>query len=68
MSDTENKPTTQTQQILIILISVVLVLLFGQLLITADTNSPATVDRETCLNRGDVWSQSVGECYESDGR
>lgn len=67
MSKTENKPTTQTQMILIVLISTILVLLLGQVLITTDQKEDVRVDRETCLQRGDIWSQSAGQCYESGG-
>lgn len=68
MSKTDNKPTTQTQMILIALISVVLVLFLGQVLITTDQSEQPMVDRDTCLERGDIWSQSAEECYESSGR
>lgn len=63
MSADENNPTTPTQKVLIGLISLVLVLLLGQLITSSSNSLPD--DREACLSSGNIWSQSAEECYES---
>lgn len=63
MSADENNPTTPTQKVLIALISLVLVLLLGQLITSSSNSLPD--DREACLSSGNIWSQSAEECYES---
>lgn len=64
MSDTDNKPTTLTQQVLIGFISVVLVLLLGQLLLS-QSDAKLPTDRESCLTSGNIWSESAQRCFEA---
>lgn len=64
MSDTDNKPTTPTQQVLIGLICVVLLLLLGQLLFGGSGNDLPT-DREGCLASGNIWSESAQRCFDA---
>lgn len=64
MSDTDHKPTTTSQQVLIGLICVVLLLLLGQLLLGQSSNDLPT-DREGCLTSGNIWSESAGRCFDA---
>jgi len=65
MSDT--KSMTTKQQVLVTLIGLVFVLLLVSLAVSAgsSTRQEIKVDRDTCLQRGDVWSETNQTCYES---
>ncbi|MEX2515079.1 MAG: hypothetical protein WD335_03050 [Candidatus Paceibacterota bacterium] len=62
MSEKANKPTTRKQMALISLIVIVFLLLLVSLSAGIGTSVP-TVDRDTCLSSGNIWSESSGECY-----
>ena len=62
MSKNENKPTTRKQMTLIVLIVIVFLVLAIQLL-AGSTAEDSLIDRETCLNQGDIWSESAQECF-----
>ncbi|MEX2369131.1 MAG: hypothetical protein WD552_01925 [Candidatus Paceibacterota bacterium] len=64
MSDTDNKPTTLPQKVLIGLICVVLILFLGQLLFS-QSGSDLPTDREGCLASGNIWSQSAERCFDA---
>jgi len=58
---------TTKQQILVTLISITVILLLVSLAVSGGTTrgQDVEVDRETCLQRGDVWSETNEECYNS---
>jgi hypothetical protein len=58
----KRNPTTQTQKALITLIIAVSGLFLLQIALIS-TQQASSTDRITCLNSGNVWSQSTGECY-----
>lgn len=65
----DTKPTTRKQKVLITLIIVTGLLLVISLVFGGSVGSdqPA-VDRETCLQRGDVWGSTSKRCYSSTAR
>lgn len=66
MSADENNPTTPKQMTLIILIVIVFFLLLIQLIASAGSGGQLPSDRDSCLNSGNIWSQTAQECYGSD--
>jgi len=65
MSDT--KSMTTKQHVLVTLIGVVFVLFLVSLAVSGGSSkaNQVEVDRDTCLQRGDVWSETNQTCYES---
>jgi nicotinamide riboside transporter PnuC len=64
----ETKSMTTKQQILVISIGVVFVLLLVSLVVSAGSSTggqDVEVDRETCLQQGNVWSETNQQCYNS---
>lgn len=66
MSDA--KTMTNKQRLLVTLIGIVFLLLLVSLAVSgggASSNQQVEIDRETCLQRGGVWSETNQECYNS---